>query len=190
MGHGTTSSRVLLGLSEDEERAEIADTLARIEQATGRRPRGWLGVGLEETMRTLDLLAEAGVEYVGDWCADDQPFPLQVARGRLVAMPYTLELNDIPLFMGQHRTGAEFYATIRDQLDTLYEEGADSGRVMAISLHPYLVGQPHRARYLDRALAYIAAHSHVWLATGSEILDAYLSQAGGDASTMTRGPGV
>lgn len=187
MGHGTSSSRMLLGLTEDEERTEITRTLERIQQAAGRRPRGWLGVGLEETMQTPALLAEAGVEYVGDWCADDQPFPLQTARGRLTALPYTLELNDIPLFMSQHRTGPQFAATVRDQFDVLYEEGAESGRVMAIALHPFLVGQPHRAKYLDEALAYVTRHRQVWLATGSEILDAYRAQTDAGASAPAEG---
>lgn len=173
MGHGLTNSQSLYGLPEDEERAVIAQTLERIAQATGRRPRGWLGPGLAETLRTPDLLAAAGVEYVGDWCADDQPFPLKVAAGSLVAMPYTVELNDIPIFLGQAQTGPQYCERIRDQFDVLYAEGATNGRVMAIALHPMITGQPHRAKYLDQALGYIASHAGVWWATGSEILDAY-----------------
>jgi allantoinase len=176
MGHGLTNSQRLAGLSEEEERDVIARTLARIEQAVGRRPRGWLGPGLAETWRTPDLLAEAGIEYVGDWCADDQPFPMRVAQGELIAMPYTVELNDIPLFLHHHFTGQQFYEAIRDQFDVLYQEGRESGRVMAIALHPFITGVPHRAKYLDQALAYVTGHRYVWLATGSEILDAYRAQ--------------
>ena len=179
MGHGLTNSQRLHNLPEGEERDVIARTLARIEQATGRRPRGWLGPGLEESVRTPELLAAAGVEYVGDWCADDQPFPLRVEGGQLVAMPYTIELNDIPIFVQQHHTGHQFYERIRDQFDMLYQEGQTSGRVMAIALHPFITGQPHRAKYLDQALAYVTGHRHVWMATGAEILDAYRAQSGG-----------
>ena len=178
MGHGLTNSQPLYALGEEEERDVIGRTLARIEQATGRRPRGWLGPSLSENARTPDLLAAAGVEYVGDWCADDQPFPLHVASGSLTAMPYTLELNDIPLVLHQHRTGQECYEAIRDQFDVLYAEGQTSGRVMAIALHPFITGQPLRAKYFDQALAYVTGHRHVWLATGSEILDAYCAQVG------------
>jgi peptidoglycan/xylan/chitin deacetylase (PgdA/CDA1 family) len=177
MGHGMTNSQSMYGLPEDEERGVIEQTLARIEQGTGQRPRGWLGPGLAETMRTPDLLAAAGVQYVGDWVADDQPFPLKVEQGTLTAMPYTIELNDIPIFLGRHHTGRQFYEIIRDQFDVLYHEGQESGRVMAIALHPMITGQPHRAKYLDDALAYVTGHRHVWLATGSEILDAYRAQA-------------
>jgi peptidoglycan/xylan/chitin deacetylase (PgdA/CDA1 family) len=179
MGHGLTNSQGMYGLPEDEERAVVQGTVDRIAQATGQRPRGWLGPGLAETARTPELLVAAGVEYVGDWCADDQPFPLKVESGRLTAMPYTLELNDIPNFLHLHHTGQQFYETIRDQFDVLYADGETTGRVMAIALHPMITGQPHRAKYLDQALAYVTGHRHVWLATGSEILDAYLGQTGG-----------
>jgi peptidoglycan/xylan/chitin deacetylase (PgdA/CDA1 family) len=178
MGHGLTNSEPLYGLTEDEERDVIARTLSRIEQAVGRRPRGWLGPGLAENFRTPELLAEAGVEYVGDWCADDQPFPLRMERGALLAMPYTVELNDLPFFLTHSHTGREFYEAIRDQFDVLYQEGATNARVMAIALHTFVTGQPHRAKYLDQALAYVAGHPDVWLATGSEIVDAYRAQTG------------
>ena len=176
MGHGMTNSQSMYGLPEDQERDVIQRTVARIEQAVGKRPRGWLGPGLAETMRTPELLAAAGVEYVGDWCADDQPFPLKLEQGSLTAMPYTIELNDIPIFLARHHTGRQFYEIVRDQFDILYYEGQESGRVMAIALHPMITGQPHRAKYLDEALGYVTGHRHVWLATGSEILDAYRAQ--------------
>jgi allantoinase len=176
MGHGMTNSQSMYGLPEDEERDVIQRTVARIEQAVGKRPRGWLGPGLAETMRTPELLAAAGVEYVGDWCADDQPFPLKLEQGTLTAMPYTIELNDIPIFLARHHTGRQFYEIVRDQFDILYHEGQESGRVMAIALHPMITGQPHRAKYLDEALGYVTGHRHVWIATGSEILDAYRAQ--------------
>src|SRR5262249_3914270 len=107
------------------------------------------------------------------------PFPLRVKSGRLFSVPYTVELNDIPVFLAHQFSGQQFYEAIRDQFDVLYQDGATSGRVMAIALHPFITGVPHRSKYLDQALAYVPAHRHVWLATGSEILDAYLAQEGG-----------
>ena len=176
MGHGLTNSQPLYGLDEPTERAVIGRTLDRIQQATGRRPRGWLGPGLAENFGTPELLAEAGVEYVGDWCADDQPFPLRLERGRLLAMPYTVELNDLPFFITHNGSGPQFYDAIRDQFDVLYEEGATTARVMAIALHTFVIGQPHRSKYLDQALAHVCGHRDVWLATGAEIADAYYAQ--------------
>jgi peptidoglycan/xylan/chitin deacetylase (PgdA/CDA1 family) len=177
IGHGLSSSHALAGLAEADERAVIEGTLDRIARATGQRPRGWLSPSLAETPRTPELLAAAGVDWVADWCADDQPFALRVAGGSLLALPYTVELNDIPLCLHQAQTGQAFYAAVRDQFDVLYREGAASGRVLCISVHPFVTGQPHRSRYLEQALAYVTGHPYVWLATGSEIADAYRAQA-------------
>jgi len=173
MGHGENNSSMFTKFAEDEERAIIARVLSTIEKATGRRPRGWLSPALSETHNTPDLLAEAGVEYVGNWVNDEQPYPMKVKKGALYSMPYSIEVNDIPAFLEHHRTGEEFYQLICDQFDGLYESGAQSARVMAIALHPFLIGHPHRAKYLDKALQYIRTHQHVWFARGGEILDAY-----------------
>jgi allantoinase len=177
MAHGQTNSETLYGLSEEEERTSIEQTLGRIERAVGQRPRGWLSAGLAENFLTPDLLAAAGVDYLADWCADDQPFPMRVEGGELLTIPYSVELNDVPIFLFNHHTGHDFYEVIRNAFDTLYAEGESSARVMAIALHPFVIGQPHRAPYLDQALAYVTSHDGVWLATGSEIVDAYRAQA-------------
>ena len=178
MGHCQTNTRRLTEVPND--RKEIRTTLDGIEKFTGKRPVGWLGAGLEETWDSLDYLIEAGVQYVADWVADDQPFLMDPIKGRqLVALPYTMEINDIPIFEYKHHTPEEFEGMVKRQFDVLYREGAESGRVMAIALHPYLIGLPHRIDSLTAVLEYITGHKDVWLATGEEITDHYLSQLGG-----------
>lgn len=169
MGHGVTNSERLAGMDEQRERQTIQDVVATITASTGAAPSGWLGPGLTETFNTPDLLAEAGITYVADWTADDQPFPMRVKTGRLISVPYSQELNDIPIFMRKGHTPEQFYQLICDQFDVLYEEGERSGRVMALALHPFLTGHPFRARWFDKALSYITGHDRVWLTTGGEI---------------------
>jgi peptidoglycan/xylan/chitin deacetylase (PgdA/CDA1 family) len=173
LGHGLTNSRPLAGMAEDEEEQTIQETLRLIEQASGTRPRGWLGPGLLENTRTPDLLKKAGLTYVADWVNDDQPYAMSTEYGDLYSVPYTMELNDKRMYERLGVQGRDFVQMIADQFDTLYEEGADSGRVMCIALHPYLTGVPYRIKYLDEALAYINRHEHVWWATAGEIVDAY-----------------
>jgi peptidoglycan/xylan/chitin deacetylase (PgdA/CDA1 family) len=177
MGHGILNAQRLIDLDADGQRQTIQKCVEMIHKATGRAPQGWLGPGLGERWETPALLAEAGFRYVADWVNDDQPYRLQTTAGPLVALPYSIEVNDIPLFLDQKRTGAEFVQIARDQFDTLYREGATSGRVMALALHPFLLGAASRVRYLDEILAYITNHPDVWLATGSEIVEAYLAGA-------------
>ena len=176
MGHNQTNTRRLNEVPEDEPRI-IHDALSEIARATGAKPVGWLGSGLQETWNTLDLLAENGVEYVCDWVNDDQPYVMSLDGGRrIVSVPYSHDINDKPAFEHMHLTAPEFQDMICRQFDTLYREGAESGRVMAIALHPYITGVPHRIGALDAALAYICRHEGVWRATGSEICRHFLAQ--------------
>lgn len=172
MGHGLTNSSMLTGLAKEQEAAVIAETRQVIEQ-WGQKMRGWLGPGLTETWHTLDLLHEHGAEYVCDWVNDDLPYRM---NNGLYSIPYSIELNDMPLFNTPSIDIADFERRICDTFDVLYEEGEKNARVMAIALHPFLIGVPHRIRTLDRALAYITSHSNVWFATGSEIIAAYRAQ--------------
>ncbi|MGH7905376.1 MAG: polysaccharide deacetylase family protein [Candidatus Binataceae bacterium] len=173
MGHGLTNSQLLAGLPEEKEREVVRETVEKIKKATGQAPRGWLGPALAETPRTPDILAENGISYVCDWCNDDQPYPMRVKKGRLISVPYSIEINDIPFFVGKGATPEQFRQAIQDQFDVLYEEGKETGKVMAIALHPFITSAPHRHKSLEAAIAYVTRHRDVWFTTGGEIADWY-----------------
>jgi len=178
MGHNESNTRRLNEVPPEDEPRIIRDALAEIARATGTKPVGWLGSGLQETWNTLDHLAANGVEYVCDWVNDDQPYVMTLDDGRRIcAMPYSYDINDKPAYERMFLTAPEFADMICRQFDVLWEEGAESGRVMAIALHPYLSGMPHRIGALDRALEYICRHDHVWRATGAEIARHFMAQA-------------
>jgi allantoinase len=178
MGHNESNTRRLNEAPPGEEKNIIRRTLDTIGKASGRRPTGWLSSGLQQTWDTLDLLAAEGVVYQCDWCNDDQPYVMSLEGGRsIIAMPYSQQLNDKSSIERRYVSGDGFCQMICDSFDVLYKEGAKSGRVMAIALHPYLIGVPHRIAALDKALKYISKHKKVWKATGSEIAQHYLAQA-------------
>ena len=170
LGHGFIQ-RVIN--KEPDERAVIRKTISTIREFTGTAPRGWMGPGLAETFDTPDILAEEGIEYIADWCNDDQPYPMIVKSGSLVALPYTVELNDIPVYLVQNHRSPELFERAKDHFDTLYREGADSARIMCVSTHPYITGAAHRIKYYGKIFEYIRQHDDVIFMTGSEILDWY-----------------
>jgi peptidoglycan/xylan/chitin deacetylase (PgdA/CDA1 family) len=180
LAHGKTNSMLHTDMSVDEERAMLTDVVETIEKATGQRPRGWLGPGLTETFETPRLLAELGLSYVLDWTNDDQPYALNAPD--MLSVPYSVELNDLGLFMFKNLTGPDVVQVVKDQLDQLYADAADSGRVMALALHPFVIGQAFRARYLDQALDYIANHEGVWMTTSDEIAARYARTAAGSSA--------
>jgi allantoinase len=159
-----------------EERDAVRATIDRIEVASGKRPVGWLGAGLAETWNTLDYLAEAGIRYVCDWVNDDQPYLFEIGNPPLVSLPYSVQTNDVPAYFEMKVSVPEFEAMLRRQFDTLYREGENVPRVMAIAVHPFVTGQPHRIGALDAALEYICSHVGVWRATGWEIVQHFLAQ--------------
>jgi allantoinase len=116
-----------------------------------------------------------GLTYVLDWTADDQPFPLKVPG--MISVPYTLELNDINLFVFHSFTGAEFEQLVIDQFEQLYADSSHAARVMSLALHPFVIGQAFRAGHLAKALEHIASRPDVWLTTSDEIAAHYLSAA-------------
>ena len=173
MSHGIYNTRYLSSLSEEEEREFYVDCVETLRRHTGQQLRGMLGPAVSNTIRTPDLMADAGLTYHADWLHDDQPIPIHVEKGRLVSVPYSIELNDVPVFLHHYDTD-DFVAMVKAQFDTLYEEGSVSGRVMALALHPYLMGMPHRIDGLEEILDYLLGHDLVWQTTASEIADYFL----------------
>ncbi|WP_157245655.1 polysaccharide deacetylase family protein [Nonomuraea typhae] len=171
LGHGRTNSILNTGMEPEEERAYLTEVLDTIAEATGKRPQGWMGPALTETFNTPKLLAELGVRYLLDWTNDDQPYRLNVPG--LISVPYTVELNDLGL-LARGTTGPEFVQIVKDQYEQLLADSQDSGRVMAVALHPFVTGQAFRAKYVDQALEFLAAQPDIWLTTADEIAEHYL----------------
>ena len=160
----------------EDQRGAIHLAMDTIERFTGTRPTSWESPGLTETPETLDLLRESGVKYVADWVLDDLPQEVETPHGVITTIPYTVEMNDITVYALQQHQSDEFLRRGRDQFDRLYAESADNARVMAISIHPYVTGVPHRIRYLEELLDYVGGHEGVSWMTASEIGDWYTDE--------------
>src|SRR3954468_12801465 len=141
----------------EDQRKAIAEKAAAIRDFTGKPPRGWESPGLTETFDTIDYLAEEGIEYVADWVLDDQPCMIETTKGPIVSVPYTVEMNDISMMAVQHHASSEWLQRGIDTFDRLKKDGAKHPRVMAISVHPYITGAPHRIGYLQKLFEYILA---------------------------------
>ena len=172
--HGIYNTRYTYGLTEDQERELIQDSIDSIERATGRKPVGYLAPALSHSEQTVDLWAEAGGTYTCDLFHDDQPTPINVRGGqRFVSIPYSLELNDTIAYVVNKVEPRRYGQMIKDAFDTLYAEGAESGTVMCIPTHNYQVSTPHRIKAFEEALEYVTGHSDVWVTTGREIAEYY-----------------
>ncbi len=171
LGHGLDMDHLHFEGMKDE-KALIAKSLSALGKV-----RGWLSPAKSESFETLDLLAQAGIDYVCDWVNDDMPYEVKTKSKNLYAMPHSADIDDATLLLGMHHDEDELRDQLVDHFDGLYEESAaQGGRIMAISLHPWAIGQPYRIGALESALAHIMRHPGVWPATGAEILDAWKAQ--------------
>jgi allantoinase len=149
-----------------------------LERFTGKRPVGWLGPGLTQTLETPELLAAAGVKYIGDYIYDDEPTEIATAKGPLITLPYSVELNDIPMMLVQHHESDYLLRRTIDQFERLYAEGEKRAKILALAIHPYISGQPHRMKYLEQIYDFANRHKGVLHWNGAEILDWYLAERG------------
>jgi len=118
-------------------------------------------------------LAEAGVRYVCDWTNDEQPFPMTTPTGELFALPLILDLDDV-FALRDRRFPVDGYArNLKQAFDRIYRDSSRSGRLIVLTIHPYLMGQPFRIGYLDDALGHMVRRQKVWPATGGQIVDWY-----------------
>jgi len=175
IGHGYSQSPLHIV---DDQKENINRTFQSLKSYTGRAPKGWLGPGLQETHETLDYLSEAGFKYVCDWAMDEHPVDIRTRTGSMVAMPYSFEVSDLPMMLVHHHDSEVWLKRTIDQFDRLYEEGVQQPRIMSMGVHPYIMGVPHRIKYLEAAYDYILKKKRVWFASADEIYDWYISQKG------------
>lgn len=179
IAHGSTVRHIIhAGMSEHEERAYIRSSIDALTEATGEAPRGWVSPEFNETVHTPRILAEEGIEYLCDWANDEQPYPMTVPRGELTALPLHLDLDDIFTHYNRNVSIMEFSEIACDTFDELHRSGGENARTLVMSVHPWLMGQPFRIKYLDEALAHMASADRVWKARGGEIVDWYRAQSG------------
>lgn len=157
------------------ERKVIRDTLKVYEDVVGKPARGWLSSSLRSTPNTVDLLAEEGLLYFCDLLNDDQPYLLRPKNGRpMVSVSYSGELNDFQTFMHQGKGVDDSRDVFIEQFNELYREGATSGRMMNVGLHPHVIGQPFRIRALREFLGHAKQFPDVWWTTREEVAEWYL----------------
>lgn len=173
MGHGFVQGPMH---KLENQKEAIQTTVDTIKRFSGKAPVGWESPGLTEDDHTLDCLSESGIEYVADWVLDDQPVWLDAQPKPVLSVPYTVELNDIPMMLLQQNRSEEMLLRGIDQFERLWQESETIPRVMAISVHPYVTGVAHRIGYFEKLLDHIQSRAGVVINTGEQISNWYRKQ--------------
>jgi peptidoglycan/xylan/chitin deacetylase (PgdA/CDA1 family) len=177
--HGWSMNHPHHGEMRDEEEAELVKrSIEVLADATAHEVVGWLSPGKSQSLRTPDHLAANGIRYMCDWVNDELPYYFETQHGRLVSMPLSTELEDSTIVAESFHSVSEYVDQISDAFNLLLEESkTDGGRLLSVSVHPWLLGQPHRIHGFEAVLELITGSDGVWVATGRDIVEAWEAQA-------------
>ena len=165
------------GMPQDEEARLVERSLSRLRELSGQAISGWISPARNESEHTPQLLAANDVRYFCDWVNDDMPYPFRTTQGELIAMPLSNELEDRFVLMNNLHSEQSWLDQVCDACDFLLQEAEQyGGRILALNIHPWMLGQPHRIGKLEQALAYISGREGVWSAGASDIIDAWQQQ--------------
>lgn len=169
-GHGLSQQSLKVA---NDEVAVVAESIERLSSFYGKRLLGWLGPGIAQTAKTPDVLKAQGIEYIHDWMVDDLPCWMKTAHGPLLSLPYTLELNDVPIWAIQALSSDELLKRVEATLAVFEQEITYNPRIMTIALHPHLIGVAHRFYYFEKIIDILEAHPDVVFATSGCIAEWY-----------------
>jgi len=178
VGHGI-HQRSLGG--ESDEAGVIRGALSALEAYSGKRPRGWMSPGWSESFDTPDLLKEAGIEYVYQWVIDDLPAWMTTKHGRLLSLPYSLELNDSVVYAIEKHSSSEMPLRVAQTLKTFEREIARTGqpKILTLPVHPHLTGVPHRIGFFCEILDALLKRNDTVFMAGEEIASWYRKETSG-----------
>ncbi|MES1978073.1 MAG: polysaccharide deacetylase [Pseudomonadota bacterium] len=174
--HNWEQGELLSDFAKDpvKERDIVLRSLEQFEKFTGRKSKGWLSSSLRGTTQTADILAEYGCTFYCDIMNDDQPYLLKTPHGPIVSTPYSNEINDFTFITRKNYTTDEFRDALIEEFDVLHAEGAKSGRLMNVGLHPHVSGRAHRIRALREFIEHVKGTKGVWWPKREELAAWYL----------------
>ena len=159
------------------EREVIKRTLDKYLEVVGRPAKAWLSSAIRGTAHTPAFLKEFGLIAYCDYLNDEQPYLINTIHGPIVCVPYSNDINDFNIFARGGMPASSGVETLKVCFEQLYSEGASSGRIMNIGLHPHVIGQPHRIGALREFIDYAAARKDVWFPTREELAAWYLEHS-------------
>ena len=160
------------GLSVDQEMQQILESKQTLNELFDRQIKGWLSPAKNQSSNTLNLLSEAGFEFVCDWVNDELPYKMRTNKGSLTAMPLATELDDYFVVQQNFHSEESWVQQVCDATDFLLKEAtADNGRMLSLNIHPWLMGQPHRIGYLEEVLELLSNNKDIWHASASQICE-------------------
>tara|TARA_A100001015_G_C15034756_1_gene735460 strand:+ start:1266 stop:2183 length:918 start_codon:yes stop_codon:yes gene_type:complete len=181
VGHGWFQES--LTVANDEEHV-IKKSLDLLRKLSGQPVRSWFGPAGGETEKTPELLKENGIEFLHDWLIDELPCWMRTKLGPIVAMPYTFELNDVPIWTVQNNSCDEMKKRVDATLNIFDEEKLYNTKIITLALHPHIVGVPQNFYYLKKIIEDLRKRDDVIFMTSSQIGDWFVKEDGTNGENL------
>jgi len=142
--HGWGQNIIPSYQSDEEEARDLERCLKAIGTAAGQRPMGWLSPRCTPSNRTSALLAKSGFDWHADFFDSDLPYRHETANGAIAAVPFTMEVNDMPLYV---RYGAkpEAFTRILERIVGSWPRLGRPAGCLDITVHAHVFGRPFGA---------------------------------------------
>ncbi|WP_371189340.1 polysaccharide deacetylase family protein [Thalassotalea maritima] len=178
MCHGWHMDALHYGGQDNAAEAELVQqSLSILRELSGQAIRGWVSPAKNQSEKTPELLKQNGIDFHCDWVNDDMPYRFHTECGDMWSMPLSTELSDQYILMNNLHSEQSYLEQILDATDVLATEASEQGgRILALQIHPWLLGQPHRIGYLEQVFHALANRTDVWFASASDILDSFIEQ--------------
>lgn len=167
VAHSFAQEIIPATLTADEVRGDIAKTTAALAAAAGRQPRGWISPRGTPSPESARLLFEAGYAWHGDAFDDDRPYIQVFDTGSIVAIPLTMEINDLPHAMRFGRSPRQFVELFDDLVERLAEDPAAG--MIDVTAHAHVYGRPAGAWAYEEIARRTRDRNDIWIATREDI---------------------
>lgn len=168
IGHSYGQDMIFPNLSQQEQDDNIARSTKLIERATGYRPNGWISPRITSDLAVQQKLAGHGYQWHGDVLDDDLPYLQRFSDNEIMAIPVTIDFNDLPHAMRFGRTPGQFVQMFVDALDRLLASRRDT-LILDVIVHGHCYGRPAGAWAFEEIVKRCAQEKDLWVTTRGEI---------------------
>jgi peptidoglycan/xylan/chitin deacetylase (PgdA/CDA1 family) len=150
------------------ERANFKRNHELLSKVAGIAPTGWISPRGTCSRISSQLLAEAGYTHHGDVNDDDRPYVMDFAGKRIVGIPLTMDVNDLPTCIRYGQGPRHMLDAFTDTFSAMRERESVP-LMLDVTAHTHVMGRPSGAWVYDDIMATVKNTPDVWLCTRAEM---------------------
>ncbi|MCH2548924.1 MAG: polysaccharide deacetylase family protein [Alphaproteobacteria bacterium] len=168
--HSWMQNTLPVYLEPEDEAAQLKRGVELFSDVIGKRPEGFASPRGTPSAHTCELLVENGFKWHIDHFNSDLPYLMETKKGPLAIVPFTMEVNDLPLYMRFGNPPEVFSQTLRRIVENYSEIGSPPA-VLDITAHAHVFGRPFGAIEIKAAIDIVKNVDWIWMTTHQELAE-------------------